>query len=135
MFTLQTLYPTLATVNQKVNSWQNSWTIHDNSCLRISSSPSRKASSPASYTSRMRNTYLWKYRRRTTGNWSMIRWCWSRVRYYGMKILNNQVKFLTSQYIGTCKSAYTNGYALNWVLKASNGTIWEYIDRGKIQQV
>ena len=30
--------------------------------------------------------------------------------------LNNQVKFLTSQYIGTCKSAYTKGYALNWVL-------------------
>ena len=27
--------------------------------------------------------------------------------------LNKQVKFLTSQYIGTCKSAYTNGYALN----------------------
>ena len=28
-------------------------------------------------------------------------------------ILNKQVKFLTSQYIGTCKSAYTKGYALN----------------------
>ena len=27
--------------------------------------------------------------------------------------LNKQVKFLTSQYIGTCKSVYTNGYALN----------------------
>ena len=27
--------------------------------------------------------------------------------------LNKQVKFLTSQYIGTCKSAYTKGYALN----------------------
>ena len=26
---------------------------------------------------------------------------------------NKQVKFLTSQYIGTCKSAYTKGYALN----------------------
>ena len=30
-----------------------------------------------------------------------------------MKIVNKQVKFLTSQYIGTCKSAYTKGYALN----------------------
>ena len=27
--------------------------------------------------------------------------------------LNKQVKLLTSQYIGTCKSAYTSGYALN----------------------
>ena len=27
--------------------------------------------------------------------------------------LNKQVKILTSQYIGTCKSAYTKGYALN----------------------
>ena len=30
--------------------------------------------------------------------------------------VNKQVKFLTSQYVGTCKSAYTKGYALNWVL-------------------
>ena len=29
------------------------------------------------------------------------------------EILNKQVKILTSQYIGTCKSAYTKGYALN----------------------
>ena len=29
------------------------------------------------------------------------------------KIVNKQVDFLTSQYIGTCKSAYTKGYALN----------------------
>ncbi len=31
------------------------------------------------------------------------------------EILNKQMKFLTSQYIGTgtCKSAYTKGYALN----------------------
>ena len=28
-------------------------------------------------------------------------------------ILNKQVKFLTSQCIGTCKSAYIKGYALN----------------------
>ena len=27
-------------------------------------------------------------------------------------ILNKLAKFLTSQYIGTCKSAYTKGYAL-----------------------
>ena len=27
--------------------------------------------------------------------------------------VNKQVKFLTSQYIGTCKRAYTKGYALN----------------------
>ena len=29
------------------------------------------------------------------------------------EIVNKQIKFLTSQYIGTCKSAYTNGYSLN----------------------
>ena len=28
-------------------------------------------------------------------------------------IVNKQVKFLTSQYIGTFTSAYTKGYALN----------------------
>ena len=28
------------------------------------------------------------------------------------EIVNKQVKFLTSQYIGTCKSAYTKGYVL-----------------------
>ena len=33
-----------------------------------------------------------------------------------MPIVNKQVKILTSQYIGTCKSAYTKGYALNRVL-------------------
>ena len=32
------------------------------------------------------------------------------------EILNKQVKILTSQYIGTCKSAYTKCYALNWAL-------------------
>lgn len=32
-----------------------------------------------------------------------------------MKIVNKQVNFLTSQYIGTCKSAYTKGYVLNKV--------------------
>ena len=30
-----------------------------------------------------------------------------------MKILNKQVIFLISQYIGTCKRDYTKGYALN----------------------
>ena len=29
------------------------------------------------------------------------------------EIVNKQVKILTSQYIGTCKSAYILGYALN----------------------
>ena len=29
------------------------------------------------------------------------------------KIVDKQVKFLTSQYVGTCKSAYIKGYALN----------------------
>ena len=28
------------------------------------------------------------------------------------EIVNQQVKLLTSQYIGTCKSAYTKGYTL-----------------------
>ena len=39
--------------------------------------------------------------------------------YHGEKkyeILNKQVKILTSQYIGTCKSAYTKVYVLNRVL-------------------
>ena len=29
------------------------------------------------------------------------------------EILNKQVKFLTTQYVGTFASVYTNGYALN----------------------
>ena len=29
------------------------------------------------------------------------------------EILNKQMKILTTQHIGTCKSAYTKGYALN----------------------
>ena len=29
------------------------------------------------------------------------------------EIINKQVKFLTTQYIGTCKSAYTKGYTIN----------------------
>lgn len=29
------------------------------------------------------------------------------------EIINKQVNFLTSQYVGTCNSAYTKGYALN----------------------
>ena len=29
------------------------------------------------------------------------------------EILNKQVKFLISQYVGTCIFAYTKGYALN----------------------
>ena len=34
-------------------------------------------------------------------------------RIGNMPIVNKQMKILTSQYIGTCKSAYTKGYALN----------------------
>ena len=30
------------------------------------------------------------------------------------EIVNKQVKF--TQHIGTCKSAYTNGFTLNWAL-------------------
>ena len=41
---------------------------------------------------------------------SLLELCHGEKKY---EILNNQVKFLTSQYIGTCKSAYTKGYALN----------------------
>lgn len=33
-----------------------------------------------------------------------------------MSIVNKQVIFFTNQYIGTCKSGYTKGYALNRVL-------------------
>ena len=43
------------------------------------------------------------------------------------EIVNKQVKFLTSQYIGTCKSAYTKGCNLNWTL-TSNMERQEYID-------
>ncbi len=34
-------------------------------------------------------------------------------RIGNMPIVNKQVKFLITHYIGTCKSAYTKGYALN----------------------
>ena len=44
---------------------------------------------------------------------SLLELCHGEKKYV---ILNKQVKFLTSQYIGTCKSAYTKGYALNRVL-------------------
>ena len=30
-----------------------------------------------------------------------------------MPIVNKHIEILTSQYIGTCKSAYTKGYAIN----------------------
>ena len=43
-------------------------------------------------------------------NESLLLNCRAKKMY---EILNKQVKFLTSQYIGTCKSAYTKGYALN----------------------
>ena len=41
---------------------------------------------------------------------SLLELCHAEKMY---EIVNKQVKFLTSQYIGTCKSAYTKGYALN----------------------
>ena len=41
---------------------------------------------------------------------SLFELCHGEKKYV---ILNKQVKFLTSQYIGTCKSAYTKGYAIN----------------------
>ena len=41
--------------------------------------------------------------------WSALN-CRAKKMYETVKI---QVNFLTSQYIGTCKSAYTKGYALN----------------------
>ena len=44
-----------------------------------------------------------------------------------MPIVNKQVKFLTTQYIGTCKSAYTKGYALNWVL--TNISIYRHLQK------
>ena len=43
-------------------------------------------------------------------NESLLSDCRAKKMY---EIVNKQVKFLTSQYIGTCKSAYTKGYALN----------------------
>lgn len=43
-------------------------------------------------------------------NESLLSNCSTKKMY---EILNKQVKILTSQYIGTCKSAYTNGYSLN----------------------
>lgn len=33
-----------------------------------------------------------------------------------MPIVNKEVKKIKSQYMSTCKSAYTSGCALNWVL-------------------
>ena len=41
---------------------------------------------------------------------SLLELCHGEKKYV---ILNKQMKILTSQYIGTCKSAYTKGYALN----------------------
>lgn len=32
------------------------------------------------------------------------------------KTVNKHIEFSTNQYIGTCKSVYTKGYALNRVL-------------------
>ena len=43
-------------------------------------------------------------------NESLLLNCRAKKMY---EIVNKQVKFLTSQYIGTYKSAYTKGYALN----------------------
>ena len=40
---------------------------------------------------------------------SLLELCYGEKKYI---IPNKQVKFLTSQNIGTCKSAYTSGYAL-----------------------
>ncbi len=48
---------------------------------------------------------------------SLLELCHGEKKYV---ILNKQVKYLTSQYIGTCKSAYTKGYALNRVLTLNN---------------
>ena len=41
---------------------------------------------------------------------SLLELCHGEKKY---EILNKHVNFLTSQYIGTCKIAYTKGYALN----------------------
>ena len=41
---------------------------------------------------------------------SLLELCHGEKKY---EILNKQIKILTSQYIGTCKSAYTKGCALN----------------------
>ena len=43
-------------------------------------------------------------------NESLLLNCRAKKMY---EIINKQLKFLTSQYIGTCKSTYTKGYALN----------------------
>ena len=43
-------------------------------------------------------------------NESLLLNCRAKKMY---EMVNKQVKFLTTQHIGTCKSAYTKGYALN----------------------
>ena len=40
---------------------------------------------------------------------SLLELCYGEKMYV---ILNKQIKILTSQYTGTCKRAYTKGYAL-----------------------
>lgn len=40
---------------------------------------------------------------------SLLELCHGEKKY---ERLNKQVKFLTTQYTGTCKSVYTKGYAL-----------------------
>ena len=41
---------------------------------------------------------------------SLLELCHGEKKYV---ILDKQVNFIISQYAGTCKSAYTKGYALN----------------------
>ena len=46
-------------------------------------------------------------------NESLLSNCRTKKMY---AIVKKTSEILTSQYIGTCKSAYTKGYALNWAL-------------------
>ena len=48
------------------------------------------------------------------------------------------MKILTSQHVGTCKSAYIKGYALNWVLTFRNVISTNYsqtLDESEIENI
>ena len=76
-----------------INSWQNLWIIHGNSCSQKNSKMQSLSCVPM--ISKAMRWKIFAFKLKNTMS----------------EILNKQVKF--TQYIGTCKSAFTKGYALN----------------------
>ena len=78
-----------------INSWQNLWIIHGNSCSQKNSKMQSLSCVPM-ISKAMR--------------WKIFAF---KLKNTMFEIVNIQAKLLTTQYIGTCKSAYTKGHALN----------------------